>query len=180
MWDEWRTLAPGNMEFVGLTSGWVILNTLVCIMVCMGVLSLVRLVPEHDNSLRHLVIDRWFIFATPILLLYVAIMMFVACILGTAYFIYGPRVMYGGLVWAAFVFAMVLVFQMTVTEAVFAVNPPTHYVFNSPINPARKVHAKVSARLASCLAGTHPLARADRHAHRNAPRAEAGAHPRGQ
>lgn len=59
MWDEWRTLAPNNLEFVGLTSGWVILNTLVCIMVCMGVLSIVRLVPEHDNTLRHLVLDRW-------------------------------------------------------------------------------------------------------------------------
>ena len=89
---------------------------------------------------------RRFIFATPILLLYVAIMMFVICVLGCASFIFGYTVMYGGLIWAAIVFAMVLLFQMAVTEAVFAVNPPTHYVFNSPIDPTRKVHAKVRGR----------------------------------
>jgi hypothetical protein len=29
------------------------------VMLCLGILSVVRVVPEFDNSLRHLVLEKW-------------------------------------------------------------------------------------------------------------------------
>jgi hypothetical protein len=63
-------------------------------------------------------------------------------------FIYGHFVMVMGLGWAVFSLLFALFCQLQLTESVFLINPPTHYVFTSAIDPSRKVHLKARPPLA--------------------------------
>lgn len=71
--DEWRGNWSGNLQFVGLTSGWVTLTCLFVILSVVGILSILRLIPDHSPGLKQFVADNWTIFSFPVLLLNLSI-----------------------------------------------------------------------------------------------------------
>lgn len=67
---------------------WVTLTCLIVILSVVGILSILRLIPDHPPALRAFVASNWAIFSFPVLLLNLSILMFIACLLGVAVYVY--------------------------------------------------------------------------------------------
>jgi hypothetical protein len=125
------TSNPTNMRFLGLCSVCLNVSNLASLVSAMGFISVVRLVPEEH--LRHLVLEKWYVFVTPLLLNQLALFLGMSTILGVASFLYNERWLIGGLTWAGVTFATFSVFQIIVAEAVKTINFPTKYTFGSVV-----------------------------------------------
>jgi hypothetical protein len=107
-------------------------------------------------------------------MLYLLIFMFIISVVISVQFIYGHVAMWGGIIYTGVLLPMLLAYQLIVTESVFSVNPPTHYVYQSVIDERRTVHAKVTFEvfftfsLANFLSlRTRPISRPDCNAGRH-------------
>lgn len=161
IWDEWRESldftwdAPpsarpshwignkNNLQFLGFISVFIIMTGLGCLLSAMGILSVVNLLGDSDDKLRRLVLEKWYMFAFPILLNQAAIVMFIAAILGISSYEFGKRTSQGGLVWAIIVFSFGSLFQLLIADAVHKVNYPAQWTFRSVINERKLITVTV-------------------------------------
>lgn len=95
-WEEWQ----GTKTCVRVSSGWCMLFCLMVILYSWAILSLTNRVPRKD--FREFVLNKWMFFASPILMLNIAIFMLLCCFAALAYRIYGKG-------WAAFGFSWAFV-----------------------------------------------------------------------